>query len=41
MANNLYITLPTKNGQPDFDIMATIISAIKKEVIKDVVLYTK
>jgi len=38
-ADELYISLPTKNGQPDFEIMAIIISAIKKNVIKDVVLY--
>lgn len=38
-ADELYISLPTKNGEPDFDIMAVIISAIHKLVIKEVVLY--
>lgn len=38
-ADELYISLPTKNGQPDFDTMAIIISAIQKIVIKDVVIY--
>ena len=38
-ADNLYISLPTKNNQPDYKIMQTLISAIQKEVIKDVVLY--
>ena len=40
-ADALYISLPTKNGQPDFDTMDTIISATKKNVIKSVVLYIK
>lgn len=33
------ISLPTKNGEIDFALMETLISAIQKEVIKDVVLY--
>ena len=33
------ISLPVKNGEPDFGIMGTFISAIQKLVIKDVVLY--
>lgn len=33
------ISLPTKNGKPDFDTMATFISAIQKLVIKDVLHY--
>lgn len=33
--------LPTKGQKPDFEIMETIISAIKKMVIKDVVLYVE
>ena len=33
------ISLPVKNGIPDFEIMKTFISAIQKLVIKDVVLY--
>lgn len=31
--------LPTKDGKPDYDTMATLISAVQKLVIKDVVLY--
>lgn len=34
------IMLPTKDGKPDYEFMATFISAIQKLVIKDVVLYT-
>lgn len=34
------ISLPIKNGKPDFSTMETLISAIQKLVIKDVVLYT-
>ena len=34
-----YIMLPSQNGIPDYDCMATLISAIQKEVIKDVVLF--
>lgn len=34
------ISLPTKDGKPDFDIMQTFISAIQKLVIKDVVKYS-
>lgn len=34
------IQLPSKNNQPDYEIMETFISAIQKIVIKDVVLYT-
>ncbi|MDO4982815.1 MAG: restriction endonuclease subunit S, partial [Eubacteriales bacterium] len=33
------IYLPTKDGKPDYNAMATLISAIQKLVIKDVVLY--
>jgi hypothetical protein len=32
--------LPTKNNQPDYETMETLISAIQKLVIKDVVLYS-
>lgn len=35
------ISLPTKDGKPDFDIMRTFISAIQKLVIKDVVWYSQ
>ncbi len=34
------ISLPTKDGRPDFSTMDTFISAIQKLVIKDAVLYT-
>ena len=34
-----YILLPTKDNQPDYEMMETFISAIQKLVIKDVVLY--
>lgn len=33
------IMLPTKDGKPDCDTMATLISAVQKLIIKDVVLY--
>jgi hypothetical protein len=39
VVKNKYIQLPIKNNKPDFEIMDTLISAIKKLVIKDVVLY--
>jgi hypothetical protein len=38
-ADVLNISLPVKEQKPDYEIMATIISAIQKLVIKDVVLY--
>lgn len=38
-ADSLDIMLPTNNGQPDFEKMELIISAIQKLVIKDVVFY--
>ncbi|WWR16920.1 restriction endonuclease subunit S [Lachnospiraceae bacterium JLR.KK008] len=38
-ADRLDIVLPVKNGQPDYDKMETIISAIHKHVMKEVVLY--
>jgi len=34
------VSLPTLNNQPDYKIMETLISAIQKQVIKDVVLYS-
>lgn len=34
-----YIMLPSRNGHPDYGCMAIFISAIQKEVIKDVVLF--
>ena len=39
-ADELNISLPTKNNQPNYALMQTLISAIQKQVIKDVVLYT-
>lgn len=38
-ADELNIMLPVKNGVPDYAFMETIISAVHKLVIKDVVLY--
>jgi len=38
-ADELNISLPTSNSQPDYATMGTFISAIQKLVIKDVVLY--
>lgn len=38
-ADELNIHLPTQNNQPDYAFMETLISAIQKLVIKDVVLY--
>ena len=38
-ADALNIQLPSQNGLPDYDRMTTLISAIQKEVIKDVVLF--
>lgn len=36
-ADELDIRLPTQDGKPDYDVMATLISAVQKMVIKDVV----
>ena len=38
-ADELNIMLPVKNGVPDYAFMETLISAVHKLVIKDVVLY--
>ena len=38
-ADNLNIVLPVKNGGPDYDKMETIISAIHKLVVEEVVFY--
>lgn len=38
-ADELDISLPTKNGQPDYSTMDVLISAVQKMVIKDVVKY--
>ncbi len=40
-ADALDIMLPTKNGKPDYPVMETLISAIQKLVIKDVVCLAK
>lgn len=37
---NFEMKLPMQNGQPNYEIMKTFISAIQKLVIKDVVLYS-
>lgn len=39
VVQNKNIALPIKNNQPDYETMEILISAIKKLVIKDVVLY--
>lgn len=39
VVQNKYIQLPIKNNKIDFEYMETLISAIQKVVIKDVVLY--
>ena len=39
VVKNKHIQLPIKNDKPDYETMKTFISAIKKLVIKDVVLY--
>ena len=36
-ADELDIQLPTQDGKPDYDVMATLISAVQKMIIKDVV----
>lgn len=38
-ADNLMINLPVKDGKPDYVYMQTLISAVQKQVIKDVVQY--
>lgn len=40
-ADKLDIALPVKNGQPDYGTMETIISAIHKLVMEEVVLYAE
>ena len=40
VVKNKYIQLPIKDDKPDYEIMGTLISAIQKLVIKDVVVYT-
>lgn len=38
-SHNFSMMLPTKNGAPDFKLMETLIVAVQKLIIKDVVLY--
>jgi len=38
-ADELKISLPTQNNQPNYAIMETFISAIQKLLIRDLVLY--
>ena len=38
---NFEMKLPTKNNQPDYALMQTLISAVQKMVVKDVVLYVE
>lgn len=40
-ADELMISLPSKNNKPDYSLMAIIISAVQKTVIKDVVLFAE
>lgn len=35
------LPLPTKNNTPDYNVMETLISAVQKLVIKDVVVYAQ
>ena len=39
-ADKLYISLPVKNEQPDYELMSTLISAMQKLVIADVVKFS-
>ena len=39
VVKNKFIQLPEKDNQPNYELMETLISAIQKLVIKDVVLY--
>lgn len=39
-SSNFQMKLPIKDNQPDYQLMEIFISAIQKQVIKDVVLYT-
>lgn len=40
-ADALNISLPVKDNKPDYEIMETVVSAIHKLVIKDVILYVE
>lgn len=39
VVKNKFIQLPVKNDNPDYEIMDTLMSAVQKLIIKDVVLY--
>jgi len=41
VVKNKFIQLPIKNDKPDYELMGSLTSAIKKLVIKDVVLYVE
>lgn len=41
VVKNKFIQLPKNNGKPDYELMNTFVSAIKKIVIKDVVHYVQ
>lgn len=41
VVKNKYIQLPIKNGEPDYESMEAFISALFKQTIRDVVLYTE
>jgi hypothetical protein len=40
-ADELNISLPAQNNKPNYELMQTLISAIQKLVIKDVVIYAE
>lgn len=40
-ADGLVVSLPVKDGEPDYEHMATFISTVQKLVIKDVVLFAE
>ncbi|MBU2793098.1 restriction endonuclease [Acidithiobacillus thiooxidans] len=40
-ADDLVISLPVKDGEPNYDFMALLIAAIQKLVIKDVILFAE
>lgn len=41
VVKNKFIQLPSRNNKPDYELMESLTSAIKKLVIKDVVLYVE
>lgn len=40
-ADELNISFPVKDNKPNYEIMETLISAIQKQVIKDLIIYTE